>query len=148
MKRLILGPGKQWPKQDGDLFLDIRKFDRVDVVHDLNVTPWPFPESNFIHVSAVHVVEHLRDLVSFMNEAWRVLTPGGSLYIETPLAGADPDLEFADPTHVRCYRIHTFVNYFTLEGINKFGYTDKAWNFIVLKVENNCMIIHAFPIKK
>lgn len=149
MNRLILGPGPRWHKEPGDVFCDIRHFnDSIDVVHDLNVTPWPWPDAMFIHVSAVHLVEHLRDLLSFMNEAHRVLAPGGSLYIETPLAGADYDLTHADPTHVRCYRLHTFINYFSPEGVEKFQYTDKAWNIHTLKVVNNCIVFHAYPIKQ
>lgn len=147
MKRLIVGAGKHTPKAIGDVFLDIRQFEGVDVVWDLNITPWPFHEGDFIHVSAVHVVEHLNSLIEFMNEAHRVLIPGGSLYIETPLAGADPDLEFADPTHVRCYRKHTFINYFTPEGIERFGYTDKAWAIVHLEIVNNCIVFHGYPIK-
>jgi predicted SAM-dependent methyltransferase len=146
-KRLILGPGKHWPKQENDCFCDIRPFEGVDVVHDLNIYPWPFNDRQFIHVSAVHVVEHLDSLLDFMNECHRVLIPGGSLYIETPLAGADPDLQFCDPTHIRCYRLHTFANYFTPEGIERFGYTDKAWAPVKLAVENNCIIFHGYPIK-
>ena len=146
MQRLILGPGPRWTKEPNDTFYDIRQYRNIDVVHDLN-DRWPFNDSMFIHVSAVHVVEHLNDLLHFMNEAHRVLKPGGSLYIETPLAGGDPDLEFADPTHKRCYRIHTFVNYFSPEGVDKFKYTDKAWNLFYLSVKDNCIFVHAYPIK-
>jgi len=147
MQRLILGPGPRWEKKEGDIFCDLRDFNNVDVVHDLNITPWPWADNSFMHVSAVHLVEHLDSLLDFMNESWRVLKPGGSLFIETPLAGVDPDLEFADPTHKRCYRVHSFANYFSLEGVDSFGYTDKAWNFFVLRVERNCIIVHAYPIK-
>lgn len=146
MQRLILGPGPAWPKQPGDVFCDIRQYGNIDVVHDLN-NAWPFDDNLFIHVSAIHVVEHLNDLVHFMDEAHRVLSPGGSLYIETPLAGGDVDLEYADPTHKRCYRIHTFVNYFSPEGAAKFQYTDKAWNFFHLHTRDNCIFVHAYPIK-
>lgn len=148
MQRLILGAGKHWVKEKGDTFVDIRNFDNVDTIWDLNITPWPFPDSAYDHVSACHLVEHLKDLISFMDECHRVLTPGGSLYLTTPLAGVNPDLEFSDPTHVRCYRVHTFVNYFSLEGIQQFGYTDKAWNFFVLRVCNDILEVHAYPIKK
>lgn len=150
MQRLILGPGPRWEKKEGDVFCDLRNFDNVDVQWDLNITPWsPFKDNSFMHVSAVHLVEHLRSLLDFMNEAHRVLIPGGSLYIETPLAGVNPDLEWADPTHVRCYRIHSFMNYFTPEGVETFGYTDKAWNFVVLRVEGgNIIQVHAIPIKQ
>jgi predicted SAM-dependent methyltransferase len=145
---LIAGCGKHKKKEKDHINLDVISFPNVDVVHNLNIIPWPFEDSYFLHVSAVHVVEHLNSLVDFMNEAWRVLQPGGSLLIKTPLAGADPDLEWADPTHKRCYRIHTFVNYFSPEGVNVFGYTDKAWNFFHLRAKHNVITAHAYPIKK
>lgn len=149
LKRLILGSGKFTPKynddQFQDTFLDIVKFENVDIVHDLNKTPWPVKE--FDEISAMHVVEHLNSLVSFMNECHRVLKPGGSLYLETPCAGMDLDLEFADPTHIRCYRPHSFINYFTLSGVSNFGYTDKAWSIFKIAVERNCIIFHGQPIK-
>jgi predicted SAM-dependent methyltransferase len=151
MERLVLGAGPHWPKirndQYHDIFVDIRPFPNIDVVHDLNVIPWPFPDNSVGSISAIHVVEHLRCLVTFMNECWRILSPGGSLYIETPHAGMDVDLEFADPTHVRCYTKHSFINYFTKEGVNNFGYTDKAWCIYHLDVKNNCIIFHGAPIK-
>lgn len=148
MPILIPGCGKHHPRKPNEVTCDIRHFPNVDVVHDLNVVPWPWPDNTFDGIYAAHVVEHLQSLLNFMNEAWRVLQPGGSLYISTPLAGGDLDLEFADPTHVRCYRIHTFVNYFSPEGVNRFGYTDRAWNIFHLKVEDNCIILHAYPMKK
>jgi predicted SAM-dependent methyltransferase len=148
MQRLVLGAGQRYIKEPEDITLDIRPFDGIDIVHDLDITPWPFEDNSFEGISACHLVEHLKSLVSFMNESWRILTPGGSLYLVTPLAGVDPDLEWADPTHKRCYRIHTFVNYFSLEGVDKWGYTDKAWNFFHLNVVNNCIVAHAYPVKK
>ncbi len=147
MQRLILGPGKHWEKKEGDIFLDILPFPNVDIVHDLNVTPWPFSPDTFVHISAVHVVEHLDNLVKFMDQCWDLLQKGGSLYIETPEAGGDPDLTHADPTHVRCYRRHTFINYFTREGIDNFGYTNKPWSMLELKIVNNCIIFHGEPLK-
>lgn len=150
MKKLILGPGKHWQKEPNDVFCDLRPFAHVDVVHDLNVVPWPFADLSFVSVSAIHLVEHLRDLTSFMDECHRVLVIGGSLYLETPLAGANPDLEFCDPTHVRCYRPHTFINYFTLEGIERFGYTNRAWTMLHVgpkRGEPDVLVFHGMPIK-
>jgi SAM-dependent methyltransferase len=145
--RLICGAGKNYKKErQNDVTLDIRKFEGIDVVADLN-EPWPFDECEFTHVSALHVVEHLDSLLHFMDEAWRVLTKGGSLYIETPLAGGDADLEFSDPTHVRCYTVHTWINYFTPEGVHNFYYTDKEWAILFQKVEKSIIKIHLTPIK-
>lgn len=145
--QLILGSGPNWPKRKDDIFLDVRPFAGVDVVHDLDDCPWPFKTDAFNEVSAIHVVEHLQNLVAFMDECHRVLKPGGSLYIETPEAGADLDLQFADPTHIRCYRKHTFVNYFTRAEAPKFGYTDKLWSIWHLESKNGNLIFHGQPIK-
>jgi SAM-dependent methyltransferase len=153
-KRLICGCGQNYVKNDPtyeDVTLDLRPFAGVDVVHDLNKTPWPFADNSFAHVSALHVVEHLETrLLPFMDEAHRVLQKGGSLYIETPYGGpgADLQLAWADPTHVRCYTEYSFANYFSLEGVHRWGYTDKAWCFIKLAVENSVLIFHGMPIKE
>lgn len=149
MERLIVGCGPRHKKVNGETLLDIRDFKGVDVVHNLDDIPWPFDDEDFMSVVAVHVVEHLHcQLIAFMDEVWRILKPGGSLYLETPLAGGDVDLEWCDPTHVRCYRIHSFVNYLSPEGVEQFGYTTRAWNFFHLKIKDNNIIVHAYPIKK
>jgi len=151
VKTLVLGCGPHWPKRNDaiyeDTFLDVIPFSGVDIVHDLNITPWPIADASFTSISAIHVVEHLQNLVKFMDECHRILTPGGSVYIETPLAGADPDLQWADPTHVRCYRKHTFINYFTPGHMEKFGYTTKAWCPLHIDVRDNCIIFHGAVIK-
>jgi len=151
MVKLILGCGPHHVRQQGEVLLDRIKFPNVDIKHDLDVHPWPFEKNYADGIVAVHVVEHLRNLlIPFMNEAWRVLKPGGSLYLETPLAGVDPDMDYADPTHIRCYRIHSFVNYLSPEGVHRFGYTDRAWNFFHLqhRTTDHSLVVHAYPIKK
>lgn len=151
INRLILGCGKNWPKQDDQLykdhFCDISPFNGVDTVHDLNRTPWPFEDNSFGSIAAIHLVEHLDSLVSFMDECHRVLKLGGELYIETPEAGGDIDLTHSDPTHKRCYRIHSFINYFMPAGVEKFGYTTKAWAFHKTESINGILYIAGQPIK-
>ena len=151
IQSLVLGCGPAWPRRPithSETHLDRLAFPGVDVVHDLNVAPWPFEDDTFDEVVAVHLVEHLQSLLSFMDEAWRVLKPGGCLYIVTPEAGGDIDLTHADPTHVRCYRRHTFINYFTRSEGPKFGYTDKFWAILDLRVERHCICLLASTIKE
>ena len=144
-QKVILGAGK-YQRQDGWLTLDQFAFDGIDYVHNLE-SELPFTNNSILELSAIHVVEHLSSLVNFMNECHRVLIQGGSLYIETPEAGANDDLQFADPTHVRCYRKHTFINYFTLAGIEAFGYTKKAWAILHIETKDGNIIFHGQPIK-
>lgn len=134
MSRLIVGCGVNYEKQKGDVTVDILPSPNVDLVKDLN-KPWSIVHNTYDEVVAIHVVEHLQSLIHFMNEAWDVLKPGGVLHIETPLAGGNPDLEWSDPTHIRCYTPWSFENYFTERGIGDFGYTTKAWSILDLHLE-------------
>jgi hypothetical protein len=81
-----------------------------DVVHDLNVRPWPFATSEFMEVVGHDVLEHIRDVVAFMEELHRVAAPGAIVRLTVPhfsCANA-----WRDPTHVRAFA-HDSLDYFT-----------------------------------
>ena len=70
-----------------------------DLVHDLNVHPYPMPDSAFDEICAYDVIEHVDDVLDFMGEIWRIGKPGATVRITTPhfsCANA-----FTDPTHQR-----------------------------------------------
>jgi SAM-dependent methyltransferase len=83
----------------------------VDVVHDLDVAPWPFPDGRFGEVSGLQVFEHVADPVLFVNEAWRVLRPGGVLFLTVPHWQSEN--AFTDPTHRRFCTVRTFDYWLT-----------------------------------
>jgi hypothetical protein len=98
----------------------------VDVAWDLNRTPWPWADGAAREVLATDVVEHLDDVVAFMDEAWRVLAPGGLLRLCVPdwrSAAA-----WTDPTHRRAFTARSF-EYFTAEGFGRTYpfYTRRRW---------------------
>ncbi len=78
----------------------------VDVVHNLNVIPYPFKKSSIDEIHLYHVLEHLHNPVTIMEEFFRLLKPGGLLFIRVPhfssLAG------FTDFTHIRPYGYLSF----------------------------------------
>ena len=86
--------------------VDLVALPGIDVVHDLDVAPWPFPDCSFDHVLAVQVFEHVAYPLTFMAEAWRVLTPGGLLEIHVPHWRSRN--AFTDPTHRRFCTEETF----------------------------------------
>lgn len=150
MHQLILGCG-QYQNVEGAEHQDIIPYKQVNHCFDLNQQTWPLKRDYYDKVICHHVVEHLWSLIHFMDRAWDIVKHGGVLEIETPNAGVNPDLEFCDPSHVRCFRPHSFINYFTREGVEKFHYTEKAWELSVetfqLELPNDCIRVIATPIK-
>jgi SAM-dependent methyltransferase len=51
---------------------------------DLDAAPLPFADGSFEGVFASHVIEHLARPLAFVDEALRVLKPGGLFYLECP----------------------------------------------------------------
>jgi SAM-dependent methyltransferase len=77
----------------------------VQVVADLE-RDLPFADCSFDRVFAIHVLEHVLDIVRLMNEVHRVLRPGGVLHAITPHRQFINAV--ADPTHVRYFDVQTF----------------------------------------
>ncbi|MFA5358766.1 MAG: methyltransferase domain-containing protein [Patescibacteria group bacterium] len=56
----------------------------ADVVHDLNIFPYPFADSSVNEVIMDHVLEHLDDPIRVIEELYRISADGAMLYIKTP----------------------------------------------------------------
>lgn len=95
-------------KQPGWVGMDVRALPGVDIVHDLNVHPWPLPDECVLRAIASHLVEHIPPVVvidgrtrflfvEFMDEVWRILKVGGQFAISAPHGSSQGFLQ--DPTH-------------------------------------------------
>jgi hypothetical protein len=92
-----------------------------DLVHDLEVRPWPFPRDRFREVFATDVIEHLDDTLAVMEEIHRVCAHGAQVHLVVPHFSCVN--AFADPTHRRFFTSKSF-DYFT-EG-HAFGFYSDA----------------------
>lgn len=76
-----------------------------DVVHDLNVLPYPFADGKFTEIHAYEVLEHCGrqgDWFFFFNqfaEFYRILQPGGYFVATVPMW--DAPWAWGDPGHTR-----------------------------------------------
>jgi len=104
MPSLELGCGPY--RKHGDVGIDILPGPAVDIVHDLNVFPWPVPDSTYDHVLCLDVLEHLHNIVWVMEEIHRVSTPGAVVEISVP-TGSSHHL-YTDPTHIRGFGYRSF----------------------------------------
>jgi SAM-dependent methyltransferase len=109
-RTLVLGAGRK--RTPGAVHLDRLASTDPDVVHDLNVHPWPFADGTFNQVIAHDVLEHLNDIVAVFEEIHRICSPGAVVQIVVPhfsCANA-----FTDPTHRHYFGWFSF-DYFTGE---------------------------------
>ena len=70
---------------------------RADVIADLDQYPLPFADNSFGQIRAIHVIEHVSDVIRTMEEFHRLLSPDGEAVIVTP--HYTDFSSFCDPTH-------------------------------------------------
>lgn len=110
--RLDLACGSH--KRKGFTGVDVTKQGtKADLEHDLETYPWPFRDNTVEEVFCSHFIEHVSDLVAFINELWRVLKPGGRVQFVAPYYTSVR--AFQDPTHKRFISEQLFL------------YFDKNW---------------------
>ena len=102
-ERKITFPGRdQWSEL---ITLDMYHECKPDVVHDLNVLPYPFADNTFDEIHAYEVLEHQGrqgDWKFFFDqfaELWRITKPGGLLCATCPLYSSP--WAWGDPSHTR-----------------------------------------------
>jgi predicted SAM-dependent methyltransferase len=69
MKTLDVGCGNN--KAKGAIGIDFNADTQADVVHDLNSYPYPFEDNEFEKILCNHIIEHIDDVVSFVEKLYR-----------------------------------------------------------------------------
>jgi hypothetical protein len=80
-----------------------------DIVHDLNVYPWPIKDESVEEVKCDHYIEHVPDLMKFMNEVGRIMKKGAKCTMTAPYYSSVR--AWQDPTHVRAISEMSFLYY-------------------------------------
>ena len=108
LKRLNLGCGLA--KFDGFNNVDVSPIVKPDQVVDLNVTPWPWKDSEYQHIVAKDILEHLGnngdDFINIIKEMYRVSENGAIWEIQAPHWRCDTAID--DPTHKRLITVAMF----------------------------------------
>lgn len=101
--------------------LDVNPAGQPDVVHDLNVLPYPLPSDSFDLIVCLHVLEHVEKLVEATGELHRLLRPGGLLFVEVPYFSSVHF--FTDPTHQHAFTTRSFDYYVEGMPVAAFSYS-------------------------
>ena len=131
-------------KQEGFVGIDIRPLPGVDIVHDLEIFPWPVADNSVSIAIASHLIEHIKPWFSipFMDEVWRVLATGCTFCAATPYPGSRGFWQ--DPTHCNGWNEATFQYFDPAYPLYKI-YQPKPWKiktgFPVWQVQGNLEVI-------
>ncbi len=114
----ILDVGCGIRKFPGAIGIDYNSASAADVVCDLDSFPYPFADRVFDGLRAIHVIEHVTDVVRTMEEFHRLVKPGGRVRIETP--HYTDYSSFCDPTHK--HHLNSFSFRYFGQDHGGFGY--------------------------
>jgi SAM-dependent methyltransferase len=118
----ILDVGCGIRKATGAIGIDRNPASKADVLCDLDRFPYPFADNSFDRVVAIHVIEHVSDVIRAMEEFHRLAKPRGTIRIETP--HYTDFSSFCDPTHRS--HLNSFSFRYFGENHGGFGYYSQA----------------------
>lgn len=120
LKILDLGCGKK--KRADAIGVDFSNRHAADVIHNLNVFPYPFNDSEFDEIYLDNVLEHLDDPMQVMEEVHRVCKLGGSVKVIVPYFRSV--WAFIDPTHKHFFTVDSFAYFDPQHAIcQRYDYT-------------------------
>jgi SAM-dependent methyltransferase len=118
----ILDVGCGVNKYPGAIGIDRNIRTRADVICDLDHFPYPFRDNSFDQLRAIHVIEHVSDVIRTIEEFHRLVRPGGAVHIVTP--HYTDFSSFCDPTHR--WHLNSFSLRYFGEDNAGFGYYSAA----------------------
>jgi len=97
---ILLDLGCGHAKQQGYVGMDKRNLPEVDIVWDIEDTPWPLPDDCCTQILCSHLLEHTYPgkFFNIMGEMHRVSRHACQVLVAVPYAGSYG--AFQDPTHV------------------------------------------------
>jgi SAM-dependent methyltransferase len=93
----VLDIGCGSAKYPGAVGLDISADTDADVVHDLDVFPYPIADGSFDQILMQDVIEHVAQPIRVFEELHRISRPGARIQLRTPHFSSV--LAYGDPTH-------------------------------------------------
>lgn len=140
LRCIDLGCGKK--KLPGYIGIDVRKFDEVEVVLDLEKDTLPFKDNSIDAMNCEQVLEHLecKGLFHIIDECWRVLKPEGFIRITVPRFPCG--VSVLHPDHKRFFMPDTFGFFQVPSGdIDPHGYLNNHfWHVSVISDKDDEII--------
>lgn len=134
-KILDLGCGKK--QRPGSIRVDNSDRHNPDILHDLNIFPYPFETDSIDFIYLDNVLEHLNNSMQVMEEIHRILKSEGVVKVSVPYFRSP--WAFIDPTHKSFYTVDSFA-YFDPRHIICQRYDYTSARFLVERIVfNECL---------
>tara|TARA_B100000886_G_C20366290_1_gene467472 strand:+ start:178 stop:741 length:564 start_codon:yes stop_codon:yes gene_type:complete len=104
LTKINLGSGTNI--KEGYINIDFKKSDGCEIVHNLNLFPWPIENESCTEVLAENVLEHLDNFILAMEEIHRICQDNALVKISVPYWNSS--FAYIDPTHKRGFHELTF----------------------------------------
>lgn len=125
-KTLDIGCGTD--KLPASIGIDANPSSDADIIHDLDVRPWPIKDNEFDYIRAQDILEHVRDFFGVMEEVYRVAKPGAIVEVRMPFMSSR---HFAtDPTHVRAGTSSTFDYFDPSTVLGRYRYSKARFSLL------------------
>jgi SAM-dependent methyltransferase len=102
--KIDFGCGQQ--KKNGYVGVDTLSLPGVDVVHDLNIIPYPFEDSVACDIWLDNVLEHLNNPLKVMEEIYRISRNDAKVIVGVPYFRSFYSI--IDPTHKNFFGVYWF----------------------------------------
>ena len=122
MASRILDVGCGINKLAGAIGIDRNPGTKADVLVELDHFPYPFRDSAFDALQAIHVIEHVADVIKTIEEFHRLVRNDGEVFIVTP--HYTDFSSFCDPTHK--WHLNSYSLRYFGEDNAGYGYYSKA----------------------
>jgi hypothetical protein len=129
-KKLDVGCGSR--KRTGYIGMDVVALPSVNIVHNMNIAPWPINDNEVEEMVFDDVLEHSKDFLTILSEVYRVAKNGCIVRISVPHFSSDN--MYTDPTHTTFFSTRSF-NYFDKSLNHKHGFYLSNVDFKIRKAE-------------
>ncbi len=112
--------------------LDYHTRYKPEIVHDLDVFPYPFKKEQFDYIYCSHILEHVHDFFKTLKELERITKKGGIIHIRVPHFSNGNG--YNDLTHRR------FFGWFTFDHITN-GYYNRHYSLKIVSRRFNYLAV-------
>lgn len=115
-------------KTAGAIGLDINPRSQADIIHDLDIFPYPLADNSADHIICRDVLEHVENFINTMEEIWRIAKPGCLIDISGPFMSSIN--YFSDPTHKRAFTSRSFDYFIAGTLVHKHSYSQVSFELL------------------